>query len=563
MQETIREFFSKNIKLIILLFIIIIISVISITLALTDMAIPVRVGTGDYNVVYTGAATLPSSKLTPINDTASNFLTNNSSKILKVDFTVKGAANNPTHYTDDTEDPIYGTEKNNIKIIYDVSLNDLDIPVVLKNSLLKWRLYKNGSLFNEGDFSDAYDIKKNNRLVLTNSQQDLPKYSSTADSYTFYIWLSEPCLGDITSCGLETDTSIFLNQTISGNIGIELSTGEKKDLIRTKGTNPAYKTLENLRLENHYEGGLEVFTSTSQEEKTNGIYAASDDFGTSYYFRGNVDYNYVKFGKNASSQDMYWRIIRINGDGTVRMIYDGTSLHPNGTTTTNKQIGTSAFNTNYNNNAYVGYMYGTIGASTYDATHKNTSNSTMKTYLDNWYKSVFLGKTYEQYIADAVYCNDRSTDTTSSSYTGINTTTTYYGAYQRLIRNASTKATPSLKCKNSNDRFTKNLLLNDLESNGKLTYAIGLITADELVYSGNYTDKGTSTEIYLYNGENFYWTMTPVDFDASKVALFDTYKSNYDLDYSNYASGVRPVITLTADAIINGSGVINNPFTIE
>ena len=214
-----------------------------------------------------------------------------------------------------------------------------------------------------------------------------------------------------------------------------------------------------------------------------GIFAAEDDLGTSYYFRGAVENNYVKFA------GFYWRIIRINGDGTIRMIYDGTSAHPNGESSTDRQVSTTVFNSSFNDNAYVGYMYGTPSSSTYEETHVNTNNSTIKTANDNWYKTNIVDKNYSQYVADAIYCNDRSL----SSGTGIGTTTTYYMAYNRL----STNKTPSLKCTQNNDKFTISSSL----GNGNLTYPVGLITADEAAYAGG--KSGTSNSLYyLYSGQS-------------------------------------------------------------
>ena len=128
--------------------------------------------------------------------------------------------------------------------------------------------------------------------------------------------------------------------------------------------------------------GTPNFTKTSIEDGTNGIYSSEDDLGTSYYFRGNVTNNYVKFANK------YWRIIRINGDGTIRMIYAGTSAHANvydDSSANDMSIGTSAFNSSRDDNTYVGYMFGTKGASTYANTHSNKTNSTIKTKLDLWY----------------------------------------------------------------------------------------------------------------------------------------------------------------------------------
>ena len=90
----------------------------------------------------------------------------------------------------------------------------------------------------------------------------------------------------------------------------------------------------------------------SYDNSTMGMYATKDDDGTSYYYRGAVSGNYVKMA------DKFWRIIRVNGDGTLRLIYDGTSGHANGEASSNRQVTTRAFNSWWSDNAYVGYMYG-------------------------------------------------------------------------------------------------------------------------------------------------------------------------------------------------------------
>ena len=88
-------------------------------------------------------------------------------------------------------------------------------------------------------------------------------------------------------------------------------------------------------------------TVTGVEDTYGYLCKAKDAYGDSFYYRGNVTNNYVKFA------GFYWRIIRINGDGTVRVIYDGTSAHANGESNEDRQIGTTAFNSSYNDNAYV------------------------------------------------------------------------------------------------------------------------------------------------------------------------------------------------------------------
>ncbi len=291
--------------------------------------------------------------------------------------------------------------------------------------------------------------------------------------------------------------------------------------------------------------GTPDFTKTSIDDKTNGIYSAKDDLGTSYYFRGNVTNNYVKFANK------YWRIIRINGDGTIRMIYAGTSAHANGyddSSVNDMSIGTSAFNSSRDDNTYVGYMYGTAGASTYANTHSNTTNSTIKTKLDSWYDTNIVNTGNEKYIADAIYCNDRSV----SSGTGIGTTNTTYAAQTR-----GNNGQPTLKCANNNDKFTKSTTI----GNGKLTKMIGLITSDEVIYAGG--KSGTyNQKYYLYSGA-WYWTMAPYSY-ASGIAYVDSVDDyGYLSDYLVINSGaVRPVVSLKSDAISGGSGTAASPFLV-
>ena len=291
--------------------------------------------------------------------------------------------------------------------------------------------------------------------------------------------------------------------------------------------------------------GTPNFTKTSIADGTNGIYSSEDDLGTSYYFRGNVTNNYVKFANK------YWRIIRINGDGTIRMIYAGTSAHANGyddSSTDDMSIGTSAFNSSYNDNTYVGYMYGTKGASTYEDTHSNTTNSIIKTKLDSWYDTNIVNTGNEKYIVDAIYCNDRSV----SSGTGIGTTATTYAAKTR-----KNNGIPTLKCANNNDKFTKSTTI----GNGKLSKMIGLITSDEVMYAGG--KSGTANqEYYLYSGK-YYWTMAPYSFASGSAFVDDVggsgRLSNYDV---NFALAVRPVVSLKSDAISGGSGTAASPFLV-
>lgn len=241
----------------------------------------------------------------------------------------------------------------------------------------------------------------------------------------------------------------------------------------------------------------------------------------------------------------------MNGDGTIRMIYAGTSAHANGyndSSANDMNIGTSAFNSSHNDNTYVGYMYGTAGASTYANTHNNTTSSTIKTKLDSWYDTNIVNTGNEKYIADAIYCNDRSV----SSGTGIGTTSTNYAAQTRI-----NKRTPTLKCANNSDKFTKSTTI----GNGKLTKMIGLITTDEVMYAGG--TSSNNNEYYLYSG-NWYWTMAPNLFESGSTYVYIVGYGGSLGNGSVYStvSVARPVVSLKADAISGGSGTMNAPFVV-
>jgi len=298
------------------------------------------------------------------------------------------------------------------------------------------------------------------------------------------------------------------------------------------------------------------FSSVLTTDNTNTLYTGTENGTTVYYFAGNATDNWVKFGKNASNKDLYWRIIRTNSDGGVRLLYHGTS-----TTTTDAYIGISAFNTTYNNPMYVGYMYGTSGSLVNNRT--NATNSTIKGVIDTWYKNN-LNTNYGKYISTtAVYCNDRS-----NPAGGYNTgnTSFYYGAYTRLIANK----TPSYDCATAEDKFTAD----SSTGNGKLTYPIALMTADEVSFAGGLYGTNAPTW-YYYNSANgsstgltWWWLLSPNLWDGSNAYVFYVYGSSnpgYLLNNNvNSANGVRPAVSLKSCVKTSGGdGSASAPYTIE
>ena len=282
------------------------------------------------------------------------------------------------------------------------------------------------------------------------------------------------------------------------------------------------------------------FSITLTEDTTGTIYQAEDDDGTTYYFAGAPTDNWVRWA------GYYWRIIRINGDGTIRLIYNGTSTTTTGTGT---QIQTSAFNSSYNNNAYVGFKYTTNNV------HGTGTNSTILGVLNTWYQNN-LASYADDIDMNAGFCGDRTPSTSSSSSNGsggTGTTTTYYGGYIRLITNKA----PTFECQNSSDLFT---VSSSNQGNKALQYPIGLITADEVAYAGGV--YGTNnTSYYLYTN-SAYWTMSPSYYPNANVFLVI---STGLLSWGNVNGGygVRPVINLKASVqITGGSGTSSNPYII-
>ena len=250
------------------------------------------------------------------------------------------------------------------------------------------------------------------------------------------------------------------------------------------------------------------------------------------------------------------------------MIYAGTSPYDNGYKDSdyNTTIGYSRYNINKDDNTYVGYMYGTAGASTYAETHANTNNSIIKTLIDTWYQNNL--SIYSYAIADAIYCNDRnpvSLPAFGLTGTGVGTE---YTAYADASRNWLSH-NPSLKCTNANDRFT----VNESNGNGALTYPVGLITTDEVSFAGAVgPDIVNNTYIknsayYLYNARD-YWTMTADAYGPINTSTPEAFVGNVNggglngFNVSDSGGSARPVVSLRSDAISGGSGTMIDPFVV-
>ena len=310
-------------------------------------------------------------------------------------------------------------------------------------------------------------------------------------------------------------------------------------------------------------GNLSVYTYTPDftmsacddvtcESHEKGVFETTDDNGPTYYYRGSVENNYVSFA------GYYWRIIRINGNGSIRMIYDGTVAHPNGEASEDRSAGSSDFNSNRNMPTYVGYMY------TSGEAHGLGTSSTIKQANDNFYTSKL--SSYSSYFdSNSGFCGDRNS-LNQNSGVSTGTVATYNKGY---IRVASSQ--PNLICENSRDYYT---ISSSSKGNKALNYPIGLITVDEImlagssggIFDGEYNFQKISLNNYLITGYPF-WSMTPVggyipfsyaDLGALVFNIND--RGSIDDTYVHMIFYFRPVINIRSNVKVSGDGTMQNPY---
>ena len=425
------------------------------------------------------------------------------------------------------------TDDSNVDVCYNVYLVIESISDNIKNSkYMKYEL-TNGSSTTTGNFSTV-TYKDGKAIILLAQNKYLSKTNTTGDAYTLKVWLSY-------------DGSVDQNSLLGGNFSAHIYAQGNSGNTCPGSIETKYTLYEKLLSDKTTRPGARTsFSSVLTTDNTKTLYTGTENGTTVYYFAGNATDNWVKFGKNASNQDLYWRIIRTNSDGGIRLLYHGTS-----TTATDAYIGTSAFNTTYNNPMYVGYMYGTSGSLANN--RLNTNNSSIKDKIDTWYEQNMTS--YTKYLSTtAVYCNDRSGDGT------------YFGAYTRLITNK----TPTYDCTDTNDKFT----VDTSTGNGKLTYPIALMTADEVSFAGGLWATNASTW-YYYNsakgsstGSTWWWLLSPGFWSGSHASVFRVYGSS-DPGYLgsndvNDTNGVRPAVSLkSCIKYSTGNGSANEPYTIE
>ena len=393
------------------------------------------------------------------------------------------------------------------------------------------------------NFKDGYSVS----LSATNGTVSAPTTQSTGYNGTVSFTVT-PASGYQNV--LETNTC---GGTLSGNTyTVSKVTSNKSCSIGFKFDGPpAGSTL--LAAIKYYNPTIKTrtsFNTTFTETNTGTLYKTTESIAGNtpkdvYYFAGNATNNWVKFA------NFYWRIIRTNHDGSIRLLYSGTSHN-----TTEGHIGASAFNSIYNDPMYVGYMYGTSGSLA--SNRANTNNSTIKKYIDTWYSNNLTS--YTKYIStEAVYCNDRKAPSYNAS-----SSFNYY-VYTRL--NAGN---PTYDCEDIKDAFS------GTNNEAKLTYPIGLMTADEITYAGGYKYTNlTSPYAWYYlnsaggsiTGSTWWWLLSPRYWGGDFAYSWNVNGSdNPGYLYSgsvNGSNGARPAISINGDALwSSGNGSPENPYEI-
>ena len=418
--------------------------------------------------------------------------------------------------------------------------------------------------------------------------QEKKSYSSDSDKYEEIKIMpgSEYVINETKSyCTLDNqkhDTNAVLKTFEGRHIISHLTKQDKCYLYFDKEQSAASKTVFNLGLKT--EGAIDKITgpscSSGCKMNENGLYyAGEDDDGPSYVFRGTVDNNWVKFGQTKNNEDIWWRIIRINGDGSIRLIYSGEGENFGTTGNEKNAIDNQTYNSQYNDNTYVGFTNTDNTTSSYETAHNGSTKSTILTQLDSWFTGTKLDEApyINEIDSEAGFCNDRGKSTvqhrnTSFNNEGYGNKPTWYAPFDRVAQSDSsssystTEQKPTLKCTNkTRDLYTVSTAK---KGNKKLTNSVGLITMDEVIYAGGFA--GQNNNYYWLYTNQYFWTMSPIYFNGSIARVFYVYTDGTLASVNVHDTrGVRPVINLKPDKVTlrepssANKGTTSNPYIVS
>ena len=369
----------------------------------------------------------------------------------------------------------------------------------------------------------SYDITREETIepMEINSILDSSSKTVSSDGSIIFYPKRNATLISVSGCNATIEDNKLIIKNVTSSTECKLSGTATTMYDKLLSDNPTIKTRTNL-------------AGVYQSSNTKTLYKIQENGTDVYYFSGNAQNNWVKFG------GFYWRIIRTNADGSIRLLYHGTSTDS-----------TSAYIT-VDNNSSTCYYKDTSGSCLYnDKSYVNYSTSYIKKILEKWYQDNLKNK-YDNFVStSAIYCNDTSEPSTSGQF----------GSYTRLITNKA----PTYDCSGDNV-YTKD--------NGKLNYPIGLISVDEVSYAGGISAKN-STAYFYYNStnsqssvnDNWWWTMSPYMWNNGIAFQFiisgtsDSGQIGGNGITGTYA--VRPVLSIKGtNAWKSGDGSSSNPYEI-
>ena len=424
--------------------------------------------------------------------------------------------------------------KSNETYKYNIVIQDL-VNTFVTNGYLQYKITST----NGGYSTDGYvDVPKSgvarDMVLVYNASIDV----GVTQTYTIeFIYKNDE----------NVNQSVDMDKTLSGKLFITEGTLPTL-LSQILKDNPTRSTRSNNNNGvNDFATPLTATTTGTLFTSTESITGITDTPKEVYYYAGNTTNNWVKFG------GYYWRIIRSNHDDSIRLLYVGTSHD-----TTSGNIGTSKFNTSYNSPKYVGYKYGED--TSLDTIRNNTTDSTIKTYIDSWYQNNLTN--YTKYLStSAVYCNDRS-EATEGSYSPTGEGFEF-APYKRLY----TDKTPTYNCSNIRDSFSVE------NTSAQLNYPIALMTADEIVLAGGtpwYAEMSTPYAWFISNSagtwvSSTWWSLSPDNWYNDYAGVWSWNSDNANL--SNFmvynTIGVRPALSLKSCVkYASGDGTSSNPYTI-
>ena len=182
----------------------------------------------------------------------------------------------------------------------------------------------------------------------------------------------------------------------------------------------------------------------------------------------------------------------------------------------------------------------------------NTTNSNIKTVIDNWYSTNMTNVT--EYLENAIYCNNRHI----KSLGGFNPSG---GSVTEVLQfNDYNTNSARLTCQDKEDQFTLKVDSGGTLGfgNNALDYPVGFLTSKEA-----YIAFGATTTNYLNNGDD-YWLLSPKYTSIGSQMCFHIDNGNLNHSFMNITHGVRPAISLKKTIkITGGSGEVGNPYTVS